>query len=55
VVRKSRDGWCPALAGPIRKWVRGEELTLDGFDSHVRQLHAVLSSASSAAPAQLPP
>jgi len=55
VVRNPWDRLVSALAWTDQKWVRGEELTLDGFDSQVRQLHAVLSSASSAAPAQLPP
>jgi hypothetical protein len=54
VVRNPWDRLVSALAWTDQKWVRGEQLTLDAFDSQVRQLHSLLISAHSSTPAQLP-
>ena len=51
VVRNPWDRLVSALAWTDQKWVRGEELTVEAFDSQVRQVHALLTGTS---PAQLP-
>jgi chondroitin 4-sulfotransferase 11 len=53
VVRNPWDRLVSALAWTDQKWVRGEELTVSGFDSQVRQLHELLVTAQTA-PVQLP-
>jgi hypothetical protein len=53
VVRNPWDRLVSALAWTDQKWVRGEELTVSGFDSQVRQLHALLVTARTE-PVQLP-
>ena len=53
VVRNPWDRLVSALAWTDQKWVRGEELTVSGFDSQVRQLHAFLITAQTE-PVQLP-
>jgi chondroitin 4-sulfotransferase 11 len=53
VVRNPWDRLVSALAWTDQKWVRGEELTISGFDSQVRQLHDLLVTARTA-PVQLP-
>jgi hypothetical protein len=53
VVRNPWDRLVSALAWTDQKWVRGEELTISGFDSQVRQLHDLLVTARTE-PVQLP-
>jgi hypothetical protein len=53
VVRNPWDRLVSALAWTGQKWVRGEELTVSGFDSQVRQLHSLLDTARTE-PVQLP-
>lgn len=53
VVRNPWDRLVSALAWTDQKWVRGEELTVSGFDSQVRQLHSLLVTARTE-PVQLP-
>ena len=53
VVRNPWDRLVSALAWTDQKWVRGEELTVSGFDTQVRQLHDLLVTARTE-PVQLP-
>jgi chondroitin 4-sulfotransferase 11 len=53
VVRNPWDRLVSALAWTDQKWVRGEELTVSGFDTQVRQLHDLLLTARTE-PVQLP-
>jgi len=55
VVRNPWDRLVSALAWTDQKWVRGEELTREAFDSQVRQIHAALQEGAAQLPSYLYP
>lgn len=55
VVRNPWDRLVSALAWTDQKWVRGEELTLEAFDSQIRQIHAALHGGAEQLPSYLYP